>query len=69
MNKASKTGHVSAKFLKEAADVLADPLSRITNFLVKLSVFPKSKIGKLKPLFKKGSKTDLFHFYPCVQNY
>ena len=54
MNKASKTGQVFAKFLKGAAEVLADPLSIILNLSVKLSVFPESKIRKLKPLFKKG---------------
>ena len=63
---------IPAKFLKEATDLLAYPLSNITNLLVKLSrrnYFPgESKIAKPKPLFKKGSKTnpkttDLFHFY------
>ena len=50
---------IPAKFLKEAGDMLAYPLSRFTKLLlVKLSVFPKEcKIAKLKPQFKKGSKT------------
>lgn len=50
---------IPAKFLKEAGDVLAYPLSRIVNLSVRLSVFlEECKIAKLKPLFKKGSKTD-----------
>ena len=50
---------IPAKFLKEAADELADPLSRTINLSVKLSVFPEEhKIAKLKPLLKKDSKTD-----------
>ena len=40
------------KFLKWAADVLACPLSKVMNLLVKLSVFLECKITKLKPLWK-----------------
>ena len=52
-----------AKSLEEAAGVLAYPLSRIINVMVKLSIFTEeSEIAKLKLLFKKVlslSKTDL----------
>ena len=48
----------STKFLKEVAGVLAYPFSKIINLSIKLSAFPEEcKIAKLKPLFKKGSKT------------
>ena len=54
-----------AKFLKKAANVLAYPLSKIVNLLVKLSVFlEEGKIAKLKPLFKKGSNTDPKNYRP-----
>ena len=69
INKAAGMDQIPAKFLKEAADVVAYPLSRFINLFVKLSIFlEECKIARLKPLFKKGSKTDPknytpFHFY------
>ena len=59
LNKAAGIDQISAKFLKEAADVLAYLLSEIINLLVKLSAFPKKcKVAKLNLLFKKGSKSN-----------
>ena len=59
VNKAAGIDQIPAKILKEAADVLAYPLSEIINLLVKLSTFPKKcKIAKLNILFKKGSKSN-----------
>ena len=69
INKAAGMDQIPAKFLKEAADVVAYPLSRFINLFVKLSIFlEECKIARLKPLFKKRSKTDPknytpFHFY------
>ena len=69
INKAVGMDQIPAKFLKEAADVVAYPLSRFINLFVELSIFlEECKIARLKPLFKKGSKTDPknytpFHFY------
>lgn len=58
MNKAAGVDKISSKFLKEAADVLAYPLSRI-NLLAKLTVFKEEcKTDKLKQQFKKGSKNN-----------
>ena len=51
-NKAARRDQISVKFLKWAADVLACPLSKVMNLLVKLSVFLECKITKLKPLWK-----------------
>ena len=57
--KAAGLDNLSGKFLKDGATVLAKPLSQIFNLSIKYSIFPKDcKIAKLKPLFKKGSKTD-----------
>ena len=56
---------IPAKFWKEAADVLVDPLSKIVNLSAKLSVFTEEcKIARLKPLFKKRSKTNLNNYRP-----
>lgn len=58
---------IPAKFVKEAADVLAYSLSNIINSSIKLSVFPQEcKISRLKPLFKIGSKTDLKNYKPIL---
>ena len=57
-NKALCLDNLSHNFLKEEATVLAKSISQICNLSVKYSIFlSDSKIAKLKPLFKKGSKT------------
>ena len=54
-NKAAGLDNLSVKFLKDGATVLAKPISQICNLY---SIFPSDcKTVKLKPLFKKGSKT------------
>ena len=63
--KAANMDQIPAKFLKETVDMLAYPLAKVINLSVKLSVFPEEhKIAKLKPLFKKGVKTDLKKLRP-----
>ena len=50
---------IPAKFLRDGAEVLALPLGSIINLSIKLSTFPEEcKIAKLKPIFKKGARTD-----------
>ena len=58
-NKAVGLDNLSGKFLKHGATVLAKTISQICNLSIKYSIFPSEcKIAKLKPLFKKGPKTD-----------
>ena len=60
-NPSTATGidNLSGNFLKSGAHVLARPISQHCNLSIKLNSFPRScKIAKVKPLFKKGSKTD-----------
>ena len=58
-SKAAGIDNISGKFLKGGADILARPISQLCNLSIKLGSFPRScKIAKVKPLFKKGSKTD-----------
>ena len=46
-------------FLKDGARILAKPISELCNLFMALGSFPDPyKIAKVKPLFKKGSKTD-----------
>ena len=41
------------------------PVTEICNLSIRLSAFPdKCKIAKLKPLFKKGSKTEAKNYRP-----
>ena len=64
-NKAAGLDNLSGKFLKDGATVLAKPISQICNLSIKYSIFPSDcKIAKLKPLFKKGLKTDLQNYRP-----
>ena len=58
IDKAAGIDNLSAKFLKDGADILAKPISEICNLSIKYSRFPTDcQIAKLKPLFKKGSTT------------
>ena len=58
-SKAAGIDQIPAKFLRDSAEVLALPLGNIINLSRKLSTFPEEcKIGKLKPIFKKGARTD-----------
>ena len=57
-NEAAGLDNQSGKFLKAGVTVLSKPISQIFNLSVKYFIFPfDCKITKLKPLFKKGSKT------------
>ena len=70
-SKAAGIDNLPGKFLKDGTHVLARSISQLCNLSIKLNSFPRScKIAKVKPIFKKGSKTDpqttaLFHFSPC----
>ena len=64
----SKAGGIDdllGKFLKEGAHVLAEPTSQLCNLSIKLHSLPRnSKIAKVIPLFKKGSKTNPQNYCP-----
>ena len=65
VSKAPAMDEISSRFLKDGAKVLAKPNCDIINVSIKLSTFPdKCKIAKLKPLFKKGSKTHPKNYRP-----
>ena len=64
-NKASGIDNLSGKFLKDGADVLALPISQLCNLSISLSTFPQHcKIVKLKPQYKKGSRSEPKNFRP-----
>ena len=65
IDKAAGIDNISCKFLKDGLDILKRPICDICNLSIKLSKFPSQcKIGKVKPLFKKGSKTDPKNYRP-----
>ena len=72
-SKTAGINNLSGKFLKDAAYVLARPISQLYSLSIKLNSFSTSyKIAKVKPLLKKDSKTDpqntaLFYFSHCYQ--
>ena len=64
-NKSAGLDNLSGKFLKDGATFIAKPISQICDLSIKYSIFPSGcKIAKLKPLLKKGSKTDLKNHCP-----
>ena len=57
--KQQELNQILEKLLKDGARVLAKPISKLRNLSMTLGSFSDAyKIAKVKPLFKKGSKTD-----------
>ena len=66
IDKAAVIDNLSGKFLKDGANILAKPISKMCNLSIKYSVFPTGcQVAKLKPLYQKGSIT-LFRNYRPV---
>ena len=56
---------LSGIFLKDGAALLATPITQLWNLSISSGRFPDAcKIAKLKPLYKKGSKTDPKNYRP-----
>ena len=65
VNEAVRIDNVSGRFLKNGVNVLGIPITQICNLSIKLFHFPKDcKVAKLKPYYKKGTKTDPKNFRP-----
>ena len=63
--KAAGVDELSGRFLKDGANVLAKPISALCNLSISQGVFPSTcKVAKLKPIFKKGKKTDPSNYRP-----
>ena len=59
ISKAAGVDKLSRRFLKDGANILAKPISTFCNLSISQEVFPNAcKVTKLKPIFKKGKKTD-----------
>ena len=65
ISKAAGIDKLSGRFLRDAAEILSRTISEIWNLSISRGVFPDAcKIAKLKPIYKKGKKTDLFNYRP-----
>ena len=64
-NKAPGIDDLSGVFLRNGASLLVTPIKQLYNLSISSDRFPDAyKIVKLKPLFKKGSKTDPRNYHP-----
>ena len=64
-SKAAGVDKLSGRFLKDGANILAKPISILCNLSISQGVFPNAfKVAKLKPIFKKGKKTDPSNYRP-----
>ena len=64
-SKAAGLDKLSGKFLKDGTDILAKPVSTLCNLSISRRVSPSAcKIAKLKPIFKKGKKTNPSNYRP-----
>ena len=65
VSKAAGLDNLSGRFLKDGAEVLAEPITDLCNLSITSGKFPDScKLVKLKPLYKKGSLTEASNYGP-----
>ena len=64
-NKAIGLDGISSRFLRDAADVLVDPVSHLINLSILTETVPQGfKQAKVIPLYKKGSRMDPGNYRP-----
>ena len=64
-SKATGLDFISARLLRESADLIAASLCSIFNFSIKSGVFPQEwKCAKVIPLFKQGDHFDMNNYRP-----
>ena len=62
-NKATEVDNLVGRFHKDGSNILCTPIAKICNFSNNLASFPyKCKVANIKPLYKKGLKTDPKNF-------
>ena len=63
--KAGGTDDLPPRFLKDIAPCLAEPLSYLINITFKTGIIPDDwKTGKITPVFKSGSKSNMDNYRP-----
>ena len=64
-NKSSAYDHIDARLLITATEFISEPLSHIINLSLSQGIFPDAlKIGKILPIFKKGSPYSINNYRP-----
>ena len=64
-NKSTGLDGISAKFLKDGAALLTEPVKHLINMSILTEVVPdKFKEARVRPLFKKGSRLDPGNYRP-----
>jgi retron-type reverse transcriptase len=65
VEKSPEIDGINGIFIKDGASILKRPISNLCNLSIKLATVPNEcKVAKLKPLFKKGKKTDPKNYRP-----
>ena len=63
--KSAGIDNISGRFLKDGAPILSSPITQICNLSIRLSSFPtRCKVAKLKPIYKKGCRTETQNYRP-----
>ena len=64
-SKAASIDRLPGRFLNDDANVLAKAVTDICNLFISLNKFPSAfKLAKVKPIFKKGQKTNVSNYRP-----
>ena len=59
ISKAACIDKLPGRFLKDGTEILSKPINEICNLSISHGIFTYAcKVGKLKPIFKKGKKVD-----------
>ena len=65
ISKAAGIDNLLGRFLKDGAEILSKPISKLCNLSISRRIFPNaSKVSKFKPIFKKGKKADPYNYRP-----
>ena len=66
-NKSVGLDDISARLIKDSADVITSILTKIVNLSMATSTFPPVwKLGKVKAIFKSGKRSDASNYRPIT---
>ena len=65
INKSIGYDEIPAKFLKDSSSEIREVITYLINLSISTNIFPEEfKCAKVKPLFKKGKKTEVENYRP-----